>query len=122
MTEQAAAQVEQQAPTITIKISLPDTINVGLWQVYMNARLDYQDEQEKAGKRTLSILADVAGAVACIKRGYVHVEGPEEIVRHLKTEPGDDTPAWAIGVLRANVCVPIEVAAYAPLPGGATVV
>jgi hypothetical protein len=100
-----------------VKFSLPDTITVGHWETYAIGRQAYIDKQN--GKAN-GLLADYAGALALIKAGVVHVEGPDLLKQYLSAPDQTLTPLAVVGLLIENIAKPVAAAVEGPLPWATT--
>jgi hypothetical protein len=88
---------------IKVRITLPDVWTVYMWAIYAEARRQITD----AGGDL--VLARYAGACALVKKGLVHLDHPA-LKAYVLAETIDDVPLGVVGVLVAQVAVPIETA------------
>lgn len=103
-------------PDIELKITLPNTITMGIWTVFAEARLKYTKKQQLEGKEPLALVADWYGSVECIRAGLAHVEGPDELVKLIIEGDLMKLPTNLVGLVVSAVGDPIVQSVNAPLP------
>lgn len=104
MPEEVEDAVIVAAPPkeVTVKITLPDVITIGMWQVYSDAR--------DADMNINITIRRYLGALALIKAGYVHIEGTDKLkeLASRTAKQHTDVPGAVMGLLVRTVAFPVE--------------
>lgn len=100
------AAIEQREREITLKISMPGTITLGIWETYFKGRQD----AIAADKEISSLAADYFGALAVMRKGLVHIDGLPALQRIVDKDNSkqSDVPAAIVGLIVRVVARPIE--------------
>jgi hypothetical protein len=98
------------APQAELKITPPADILVRHWSCFTKAQQAYVKAHEDASTAE----ANYMGSLACIKAGYFHIEGPQNLLKYLDTE-FDNVPMAFVGAINRGVANVVLTSIVAPL-------
>ena len=104
----------KETQDVTLSIDLPDVFTVAMYETFHQAQQQYVASVPE-GQVASTLLMRYHGSLALIRAGFVHVRGPERLVKLVKQEPSDTTPLAVVGIIAREIAGAVDREVSRPL-------